>query len=87
MDEGEFEKLEAEEKNNPQWYCCHNGDDSVVACGFNGGNYVFGCDCKWEEKLEKLLITNQREFVAYYKAKIARDLKKAQESIANLAEL
>lgn len=87
MDEGEFETLETRAKENPKNFVFHSGDDSVVACGFNGGNYVFGCDCKWEERLEKLLIIHQREFVSYYKAKIARDLKAAQESAKTLLEL
>jgi hypothetical protein len=88
MDEGEFERLEVEDKKCPNNYCYHSdGSDSVTATRFNGGEYVFGCNCKWEERLENFLDNHQKEFVTYYKNKIARDLKKTQESVELLKSL
>lgn len=88
MDEGEFERLETKHKEHPKNYCFHDdGSDCVSAASFNGGEYVFGCNCKWEERLENFLDNHQKEFVTYYKNKITRDLKKAQESADLLKSL
>lgn len=87
MDEGELEQLNSERLVKPEKYCIHEDCDSVVAVSFNGSMFVFGCDCKWEERLGRFLDQNERAFVEYYKRKVARvqrDLKASAETLAAL---
>lgn len=88
MDEGEMDRLRKNDKNNPdKYYCQHEGRDTVSSVVVNGSDHVFGCPCKWEDRLEKFLIDHQNQFIRFYKNKISKDLTKAQiaaESIETL---
>lgn len=87
MDEGEFEKLDAERIKNPEKYVFHSNVCSVTGAPFNGDEYVFGCDCKWEDKLEKFLIDHQKEFVSFYKNKAKKDKEVADKLSADVSTL
>ncbi len=87
MDEGELERLDAKAVADPTHYCKHQDGDTVVSVIVNGSTRVFGCDCKWEEKLVSMLDAHEVPFIAYYKRKITRMAKQAAESLAALKDL
>ena len=87
MDEGELESMQVNAKAAPKAYTEHAGYDTVSGVEFNGAPHVWGCDCQWEERLQRLLDKNQDTFVRYYRQKLERAKKAAAESVAQLESL
>ncbi len=87
MDEGEHQQLINHEAANPKSYCRHTGYDCVSAITLEGSPRVFGCDCKWEARLKRMLDMHQGAFLQYYKNKIKRDKEALEKSVGELQEL
>lgn len=87
MNEGEFDELEEKRNKDPKHYILHSQDDCVLSIELDGATKVFDCDCKWEERLKRFLVSNEREFLQFYKNKLKAEKKQLESSIKEKEEL
>jgi hypothetical protein len=87
MEAGEHRRLRMNAEANPKAYCRHTGYDCVSSIELEGSPRVFGCDCHWEERLQRMLDMHQGAFIQYYKNKIKREAEAQARSVKELQEL
>ncbi len=78
MDEGELEKLQAQQKNNPEKYISHQGE--VWLGTFAGEKIVLDCPCNGLGFLESVVWGSRRAITDYFEAQALKQTREAKEN-------
>ena len=85
-EEGEYEKLEAGERKNPDRYISHV-ESSVEWGHLDGKQYVLGCPCNVASRYERFIVSHRRSIVSFLKARAKKLSRESQSESALVEEL
>lgn len=84
MEPGELDRLRAKAKAEPDRYIADGDNDSVSSATLAGVTAVWGCRCRYFERLESFLWSNREVFLRYYRSRIHREKSEANAIEAQL---
>ena len=87
MEEGELERLQANNKSDSKNYIPDHDNDSIGIIDLNGVSYVWNCPCRLLDAVEGFLWDNREKFIQFYKQRSARERREVTDSEKLLAEI
>jgi hypothetical protein len=85
IDEDESKEMREAAAAHPKKYVLYEGYDTVSAKDIGGATVVPDCECQYMVKLERLLWSERRNILAYYKSRRDADAQELRDLDCGLA--